>query len=170
MTPPSFAHGDGSRGMERMTRNGKSRLGHDRKRRPLPRLCCVASLVASAALAAAVDADARPRTLDREEVVELLSGNTVYGFDPRTENEFSMFHSGRGRVRAELRNVNRRTDRSDGRWWVTDEGKLCVDWASYRWVDSCVTVVRDGDSVTFVDDGGRIVSFGEMAPGNPDDL
>lgn len=131
---------------------------------------CLVAAVFIVAAAAWDFVDARPRTLDREEVVELLSGNTVYGFDPRTENEFSMFHSGRGRVRAELRNVNRRTDRSDGRWWVTDEGKLCVDWASYRWVDSCVTVVRDGDSVTFVDDGGRIVSFGEMAPGNPDDL
>lgn len=114
--------------------------------------------------------EARPRTLDREEVVELLAGNTVFGFDPRAGSEFSMFHSSQGRVRAELRGVNRRTDRSDGRWWVTDEGKLCVDWTNYRWVDSCVAVVREDESVTFVDDGGRIVSFGEMAPGNPDDL
>lgn len=131
---------------------------------------CAAPVFALAVLASAVDADARPRTLDREEVVELLSGNTVFGFDPRAGSEFSMFHSSRGRVRAELRNVNRRTDRSDGRWWVTDEGKLCVDWTNYRWVDSCVAVVREDESVTFVDDGGRIVSFGEMAPGNPDDL
>lgn len=129
--------------------------------------------VAGAFIIAAVVSDyvdARPRTLDREEVVELLSGNTVIGFDPRAGSEFSMFHSSQGRVRAELRNVNRRADRSDGRWWVTDEGKLCVDWTNYRWVDSCVAVVREDESVTFVDDGGRIVSFGEMAPGNPDDL
>ena len=114
--------------------------------------------------------EARPQTLDREDAVELLEGNTVFGFDPRTGNEFTMFHSSHGRVRAELRNVNGRSDRSDGRWWVTDEGKLCVDWTNYRWIDSCVAVVRDGDSVTFKDDGGRIVSFGEIAPGNPDDL
>ena len=40
--------------------------------------------------------------------VELLEGNTVFGFDPRTGNEFTMFHSSHGRVRAELRNVNGR--------------------------------------------------------------
>ena len=130
----------------------------------------VASALASATACFTAQAEARPRTLDREEVVELLSGNTVIGFDPRAGSEFSMFHSSQGRVRAELRNVNRRADRSDGRWWVTDEGKLCVDWTNYRWVDSCVAVVREDESVTFVDDGGRIVSFGEMAPGNPDDL
>lgn len=130
----------------------------------------VASALVFATACFTAQAEARPRTLDREEVVELLSGNTVIGFDPRAGSEFSMFHSSQGRVRAELRNVNRRTDRSDGRWWVTDEGKLCVDWTNYRWVDSCVAVVREDESVTFVDDGGRIVSFGEMAPGNPDDL
>ena len=130
----------------------------------------VASALAFAAVCFTAQAEDRPRTLDREEVVELLSGNTVFGFDPRAGSEFSMFHSSQGRVRAELRDINRRTDRSDGRWWVTDEGKLCVDWTNYRWVDSCVAVVREDESVTFVDDSGRIVSFGEMAPGNPDDL
>ena len=131
----------------------------------------VAALAAGLALLSlAPRAEARPQTLDREDAVELLEGNTVFGFDPRTGNEFTMFHSSHGRVRAELRNVNGRADRSDGRWWVTDEGKFCVDWTNYRWIDSCVAVVRDGDSVTFKDDGGRIVSFGEIAPGNPDDL
>ena len=145
---------------------GASLFGHRRWRAA----GVVASALAFATACFTAQAEARPRTLDREEVVELLSGNTVIGFDPRAGSEFSMFHSSQGRVRAELRNVNRRTDRSDGRWWVTDEGKLCVDWTNYRWVDSCVAVVREDESVTFVDDGGRIVSFGEMAPGNPDDL
>ena len=50
---------------------------------------------------------------------------------------------------------------------MTDEGKFCVDWTNYRWIDSCVAVVRDGDSVTFKDDGGRIVSFGESRRATP---
>ena len=170
MTTSSFAHGEGFPKTARATRAGQRPRSHDGMRRPFPRLRCVASFVALAIPVGATDADARPRTLDREEVVELLAGNTVFGFDPRAGSEFSMFHSSQGRVRAELRDINRRTDRSDGRWWVTDEGKLCVDWTNYRWVDSCVAVVREDESVTFVDDGGRIVSFGEMAPGNPDDL
>ncbi len=123
----------------------------------------IGALVASAG-------DARPRTLDQGEVKELLTGNTVFGFDPRNENEFTMFHSGSGRIRAELRNVNRKADMSDGRWWVTGEGKLCIEWTNYRWVSLCAGVVKDGDSITFVDDGGRIISFGEVEPGNPDDL
>lgn len=119
---------------------------------------------------AAFDADARPRTLDGGEAAALLSGNTVFGFDPRAESEFAMFHSSDGRVRARLRNAGGSEDESIGRWWITDEGRLCVDWENYRWVDSCAALVVDGESLTFVDDNGRIVSFGEVAPGNPDDL
>ena len=115
-------------------------------------------------------ADARPRTLDREEIVQLLTGNSVLGFDPRTDSEFTMFHSSGGRIRAELRNVNRQSDESDGRWWVSDEGKLCVEWSNYRWISSCAGVVLDDEAITFVDDNGRIISFGEVVPGNPDDL
>ena len=132
-------------------------------RRAAPALALAVAFLAAAA-------EGRPRTLDREEVVALLTGATVFGFDPRNDNQFTMFHSSGGGVRAELRNVNRRAERSDGRWWVTDEGKLCIDWTDYRWIDSCNAVVRDGDAITFVDAGGRVVSFGEVVPGNPDDL
>lgn len=121
-------------------------------------------------LCVACQADARPRTLDGDEAAALLSGNTVFGFDPRSESEFAMFHSSDGRVRARLRNAGGSEDESIGRWWITDEGRLCVDWENYRWVDSCAALVVDGESLTFVDDNGRIVSFGEVAPGNPDDL
>ena len=121
-------------------------------------------------LCLACQADARPRTLGADEAAALLGGNTVFGFDPRAGSEFAMFHSGNGRVRARLRNAGGGEDESAGRWWITDEGKLCVDWENYRWVDSCAALVVDGESLTFVDDNGRIVSFGEVAPGNPDDL
>lgn len=114
--------------------------------------------------------NARPRTLDGDEAAALLSGNTVFGFDPRAESEFAMFHSSDGRIRARLRNAGGSEDESIGRWWITDEGRLCVDWENYRWVDSCAALVVDGESLTFVDDNGRIISFGEVAPGNPDDL
>ena len=170
MTSAPFQNGDRSITACGTSGGNKPIISRYHGRRPRWCVSRAASAFALAVLAGAVDADARPRTLDREEVVELLAGNTVFGFDPRAGSEFSMFHSSQGRVRAELRDVNRRSDRSDGRWWVTDEGKLCVDWTNYRWVDSCVAVVREDESVTFVDDSGRIVSFGEMAPGNPDDL
>ena len=129
-------------------------------------LACAAAL----ALAAAGTADARPQTLDRDESAALLAGNTVYGYNPRNDDTFRMFHSSDGGIRAELRNVNGQVSESAGRWWITDEGKLCVDWTNYRWVDSCTRVVQDGDAVSFVDDSGRVVSFGEVARGNPDDL
>ena len=131
--------------------------------RPVTTTVLVGLLVASSA-------DARPRTLDGGEAAALLSGNTVFGFDPRAESEFAMFHSSDGRIRARLRNAGGSEDESIGRWWITDEGRLCVDWENYRWVDSCAALVVDGESLTFVDDNGRIVSFGEVAPGNPDDL
>lgn len=128
------------------------------------------AIAAWALLCLAFPADARPRTLDGGEAAALLSGNTVFGFDPRAESEFAMFHSSDGRIRARLRNAGGSEDESIGRWWITDEGRLCVDWENYRWVDSCAALVVDGESLTFVDDNGRIVSFGEVAPGNPDDL
>lgn len=128
-----------------------------------------AGMAAALALAAGA-ADARPRTLGHDESQALLAGNTVYGYNPRNDDTFKMFHSTDGGVRAELRNVNGQVSESAGRWWITDEGKLCVDWANYRWIDSCTSVVQDGDAVSFVDDSGRIVSFAEVKPGNPDDL
>lgn len=143
------------------SRRGLRRLG---KR---PKGLAIAIL---AFLCLACQADARPRTLDGDEAAALLSGNTVFGFDPRAESEFAMFHSSDGRIRARLRNAGGSEDESIGRWWITDEGRLCVDWENYRWVDSCAALVVDGESLTFVDDNGRIISFGEVAPGNPDDL
>ncbi len=139
---------------------------------------CIAALAALIIAGVAIgvvgsgagDAEARPRILDRAEASALLSGNTVFGFDPRTESEFTVFYSGNGRARAELRNVNGRTDRSNGSWWITDEGKLCIDWENYRWISLCARIVREADSLTFIDDNRRIISFGEVAVGNPDDL
>ena len=134
------------------------------------RAAALAAFALAALVAAAPDAEARPRTLERAEIVELLTGNTIFGFVSGNESRFSMFHSGSGQVRAELRNVNGRTTDSDGRWWVTDEGRLCVDWTNYRWIDSCHKLVADGEAITFRDESGRIVSIGEVVPGNPDDL
>ena len=131
------------------------------------RQAAVLGLVLAVAAAAA---EARPRALGADEIVALIEGNTIYGFDPRSGGEFAMFHSAGGRVGAEVRNVNDRTDRSNGRWWVTEDDKLCIDWEHPRWIDVCAGVVRDGESITFVDGSGQIISFGEVAPGNPSDL
>lgn len=129
-----------------------------------------ALLVACALVAAlaAGAADARPKRLEAAEVKALLSGNTVRGFNPSDDSTYVMFHSGDGTVRAVLRNVNGAVSRSAGRWSVSDQGKLCLDWESYRWISSCAAVVKDDDAITFVDDSGRVVSFGEVAVGNPD--
>lgn len=126
--------------------------------------------VVSLVLALAAAAEARPRALGADEIAAVIEGNTIYGYDPRSGNEFAMFHSAGGRVGAEVRNVNDLTDTANGRWWVTDDDKLCIDWEDRRWIDLCAGVVRDGESITFVDDSGQVISFGEVTPGNPDDL
>ena len=132
----------------------------------------LALLVACALIAAitAGEADARPKRLGAEEVKVLLSGNTVRGFNPNDSSTYIMFHSGDGTVRAELRNVNGIVSRSGGRWWVNDQGKLCVDWESFRWISSCASLTKDDDAITFLDDNGRVISFGEVSLGNPDDI
>lgn len=116
------------------------------------------------------DAEARPKRLSAVEAETLLAGNTVIGFNPSDDSTYVMFHSGNGRVRAELRSVNGELSKSGGRWWISDEGLLCVDWDNFRWINSCALVVQDDETLTFQDPSGRIVSFGEIAKGNPDDL
>lgn len=123
-----------------------------------------------AAILSAPGADARPKRLSAAEAEELLTGNTVFGFNPSDDSTYKMFHSGNGRVRAELRNVNGDLSESDGKWWVNDQGLLCVDWDNYSWVNSCAAVVQDDDTITFEDENGHIISFGEVARGNPDDI
>lgn len=119
---------------------------------------------------AGATAEAKPKRLDAGEVKALIAGNTVYGYNPSDDSTFTMFHSSNGQVRAELRNVTGQVSRSDGRWWVNDLGKLCIEWENFRWVSSCAIVTRDDDALTFADDDGRIVSFGEVVTGNPDDI
>ncbi len=116
------------------------------------------------------EADARPKRLAAEEVKALLSGNTVRGFNPNDDSTYTMFHSGDGTVRAEMRNLGGAVSRSDGHWWVNDEGKLCVDWENFRWISLCAALTKDDDAITFLDDNGRVISFGEVAAGNPDDI
>ncbi len=121
-------------------------------------------------LATISDAEARPKRLSPDEAEKLLKGNTVFGFNPTDDSTYSMFHSGNGRVRAELRNINGEISESGGRWWINEDGQLCVDWDNFRWINSCAAVVQDGDTITFQDENGRVISFGEVAPGNPDDI
>jgi hypothetical protein len=123
-----------------------------------------------AQMGAVQTAQARPKTLDAGEVQSLIRGNTVIGFNPSDDSSYVMYHLSDGGVRAELKNVNGDISRSTGKWWVNEEGKLCVDWEHFRWIDSCVVVVRDKEVITFEDENGRIVSFGEIEVGNPDDL
>jgi len=116
------------------------------------------------------DAFARPKQLSSIEVEDLIKGNTVFGYNPSDDSNYTMFHSGDGGVRAELRDVNGEKSLSDGKWWITDDGKLCLEWDNFHWVNSCVFVVRDNEALTFQDDNGRVVSFGEVEIGNPDDI
>ncbi len=118
----------------------------------------------------APEADARPKRLTASEAEDLLAGNTVFGFNPSDDSTYTMFHSGNGRVRAELRNVNDELSESGGKWWITDDGQLCVEWDNFRWINSCNAIFRDDDTITFRDENGRIISFGEVARGNPDDI
>jgi len=136
----------------------------------LTRLSALTLAVTMIYVLAIPEADARPKRLATSEVQELLTGNTVFGFNPADDSTYTMFHSGNGRVRAELRNVNGDISESGGRWWINDDGQLCVDWDNFRWVNSCATVVKDDDTITFQDENGRVISFGEVAKGNPDDI
>ncbi len=136
----------------------------------LSRLPAVALLAVLALWGSAFDAEARPKQLSSEEVTALLRGNTVYGFNPDDESSYVMFHSVDGRVRAELSGIDRSVSRSDGRWWVNDLGQLCVDWENFRWISSCAAVNEDDGAITFTDDNGRIISFGEIEVGNPDGI
>ena len=115
-------------------------------------------------------AEARPKRLSAVEAETLLAGNTVIGFNPSDDSTYVMFHSGNGRVRAELRSVNGELSESTGRWWISDDGLLCVDWDNFRWINSCAAVVKDGETITFQNENGRVISFGEVARGNPDDM
>ncbi len=54
---------------------------------------------------------------------------------------------------------------------INDLGQLCIEWRSARLVNSCATVNDDGEgAITFTDDNGRIISFGEVETGNPDNI
>ena len=132
--------------------------------------CFALIILALALIGSPDDGVARPKQLTSTEVEDLVKGNTVQGFNPSDDSSYTMFHSGDGRVRAELRNVNGELSRSDGKWWVNEEGKLCLDWKNFRWVNSCVFVISDKESLTFQDDNGRIVSFGEVQIGNPNNI
>jgi len=135
-----------------------------------PRSAALLMVVAVTFALAMPEADARPKRLSAPEVDELLTGNTVLGFNPGDDSNYIMFHSGNGRVRAELRNVNGDVSESGGRWWISDEGQLCVDWDNFRWINSCAIMVQDNETVTFQDENGRVISFGEIVQGNPDDM
>lgn len=134
------------------------------------RLCAGALAALLAAVFVMPQAEARPKRLSTAEAEELLTGNTVFGFNPADDSTYTMFHSGNGRIRAELRNVNGEISESGGRWWVNDQGQLCVDWDNFRWINSCAAVIKDDDTITFQDENGRIISYGEVAKGNPDDI
>ncbi len=131
----------------------------------------IAALLLAIALSSIVsNAEARPKRLSSDEVTALLRGNTVYGFNPNDETSYVMFHAVNGRVRAELSSIDRTVSKSDGRWWVNDLGQLCVDWENVRWINSCAAVNENDGVITFTDDNGRIISFGEIEVGNPDGI
>ena len=131
----------------------------------------IAALLLAIALSSIVsNAEARPKRLSSYEVTALLRGNTVYGFNPNDETSYVMFHAVNGRVRAELSSIDRTVSKSDGRWWVNDLGQLCVDWENFRWINSCAAVNENDGVITFTDDNGRIISFGEIEVGNPDGI
>ncbi len=131
----------------------------------------IAALLLAIALSSIVsNAEARPKRLSSDEVTALLRGNTVYGFNPNDETSYVMFHAVNGRVRAELSGIGSTVSKSDGRWWVNDLGQLCVEWKNFRWISSCATVNENEGVITFTDDNGRIISFGEIEVGNPDGI
>ena len=136
----------------------------------LSKLSTVALLLAVALSSIVSNAEARPKRLSSDEVTALLRGNTVYGFNPNDETNYVMFHAVNGRVRAELSSIDRTVSKSDGRWWVNDLGQLCVDWENFRWINSCAAVNENDGVITFTDDNGRIISFGEIEVGNPDGI
>ncbi len=136
----------------------------------LSKLSTVALLLAVALSSIVSNAEARPKRLSSDEVTALLRGNTVYGFNPNDETSYVMFHAVNGRVRAELSGIGSTVSKSDGRWWVNDLGQLCVEWKNFRWISSCATVNENEGVITFTDDNGRIISFGEIEVGNPDGI
>ncbi|MDP6013226.1 MAG: DUF995 domain-containing protein [Alphaproteobacteria bacterium] len=136
----------------------------------LSKLSTVALLLAVALSSIVSNAEARPKRLSSDEVTALLRGNTVYGFNPNDETSYVMFHAVNGRVRAELSGIGSTVSKSDGRWWVNDLGQLCVEWENFRWISSCATVNENEGVITFTDDNGRIISFGEIEVGNPDGI
>jgi hypothetical protein len=136
----------------------------------LSKLSTVALLLAVALSSIVSNAEARPKRLSSDEVTALLRGNTVYGFNPNDETSYVMFHAVNGRVRAELSGIGSTVSKSDGRWWVNDLGQLCVDWENFRWINSCAAVNENDGVITFTDDNGRIISFGEIEVGNPDGI
>ena len=136
----------------------------------LSKLSTVALLLAVALSSIVSNAEARPKRLSSDEVTALLRGNTVYGFNPNDETSYVMFHAVNGRVRAELSGIDSTVSKSDGRWWVNDLGQLCVEWDNFRWINSCATVNENEGVITFTDDNGRIISFGEIEVGNPDGI
>ncbi len=136
----------------------------------LARLCVALAASTLVLVLFQPEADARPKRLAADEAELLLKGNTVFGFNPTDDSTYVMFHSGNGRIRAELRSVTGEISESGGRWWINDAGLLCIDWDNFRWINSCALVVQDDETITFQDENGRVVSFGEVAKGNPDDL
>jgi len=112
---------------------------------------------------------AGPDRLTKKEVVTLINGNTLVGFDPKTQSEWVTFYRASGRAIATTKSSGQ-TGRVSGQWWVSDTGELCSDWESERWIDACYSVRRDDDTISLLDGSGRIVSFAELRKGNSEGL
>ena len=120
-------------------------------------------------LALTARATAGPDPLTAEDAENLINGNTLIGFTPKDQSTFKSFYSTSGQVRALVVAGDERT-RVVGRWWVNGEGKLCNEWDTFGYVDACHAIGFDSETVTFIDDSGRIISFAEILEGNAEGL
>ncbi len=133
-----------------------------------------ATLFVAAALFYGVTANlnllvAQPDLLSAEEAEALLAGNTLVGFTPKDQSKYKTFYSTSGQIRAKIETKTERTD-AIGRWWVTADGKVCNEWETFGFVNACHAIRKDGNSIAFIDDSGRVVSFAEHHLGNEEFL
>ena len=76
--------------------------------------------------------------LSREEVVQLISGNTVEAVHAKRGNQITTYYSPDGTFRQ-----IRSGERQKGTWYVNDDGELCKNREG--WGGECRVISKEGD-------------------------
>ena len=88
-----------------------------------------------------------------EEIRDLFSGRVAEGVT-RKGKEVTVTYLPDGRLEGRARSGKKKFD--TGKWWVPDDGTLCIQWKQWRGnKEVCNEIEKEGDTVYRIDQKGR---------------